>query len=103
MKEGHSRLTSKTSLSDARSKLHISKSDSIINEIHSLILKRKKVEREFLTLRKKLYKRRGHTVISSDNWEDWKLLSMEYDEIKKIISDIDDRYMALKRLRDKLK
>lgn len=103
MKEGRFRLPPKNSPSGPSSKLHLSKSDSIIQEIHSLILKRKKIEGEFLMLRKKLYKKRGRTIISSDNWEDWKLLSMEYDEIKKIISDIDDRCVALKRLRGKLK
>ncbi|MGI0086424.1 MAG: hypothetical protein ACREBI_00480 [Nitrosotalea sp.] len=77
-------------------------SDSILKEIESLILKRKKIEEEFVILRKRLQKKNG-SIINSENWEDWKLLSLEYDEIKKIIGDIDEKYLALKRLRHELK
>ncbi|MGI0045602.1 MAG: hypothetical protein ACREBB_00230 [Nitrosotalea sp.] len=78
-------------------------SDSILKEIELLILKRKKIEEEFVILRKRLRQKKNTTIINSANWEDWKLLSLEYDEIKKIIGDIDEKYLALKRLRHELK
>ncbi|MGI0073888.1 MAG: hypothetical protein ACREA3_08755 [Nitrosotalea sp.] len=86
------------------SKIYITHaSDSILQEIESLILKRKKFEGDFILLRKRLFQKKSVTVINSENWEDWKLLSLEYDEIKKIIEDIDERYLVLKRLRHELK
>ncbi len=86
------------------SKIHLSNdSDSILKEIGLLILKRRKIEKEFAILRKKLLKKKDSIIISSENWEDWKLLSMEYDEMKKIIADIDEKYLALKKLRHELK
>ncbi|MGI0101803.1 MAG: hypothetical protein ACREA7_04315 [Nitrosotalea sp.] len=78
-------------------------SDSILKEIESLILKRKKIEEEFVILRKRLRQKKNATIINSENWEDWKLLSLEYDEIKKIIGEIDEKYLSLKRLRHELK
>lgn len=84
-------------------KIHISNSsDSILKDIESLILKRKKIESDFNILRKKLLNKKKRTIDSA-NWEDWKLLSLEYDEIKEIIRDIDEKCLALKRLRHELK
>ncbi len=86
------------------SKIHITDaSDSILQEIESLILKRKKIEGDFILLRKRLLQKKNATIINSENWEDWKLLSLEYDEVKKIIADIDEKYLLLKRLRHELK
>ncbi len=83
-------------------KLRLSNSDNILKEIETLILKRKKIEKEFAILRKKLLQKKSITIDSS-NWEEWKILSMEYDEIKKIIGEIDKRYVILKRFRHELK
>ncbi|MDE1827186.1 MAG: hypothetical protein KGH83_06315, partial [Thaumarchaeota archaeon] len=81
------------------SKIHITNaSDSILKEIEILILKRKKIESNFETLRKKLLDKKKRTI-DSENWEDWKLLSLEYDELKDIIKDMDEKYQTLKRLR----
>lgn len=85
------------------SSMHIDDSGSILKEIKALIVKRKKLEKEFALLGKRLLKKRDGTVLSSENWEDWKLLSMEYDEMKKTISEIDARHLALKKLRRKLR
>lgn len=84
------------------SKIHITNvSDSILKEIEALILKRKKIESNFETLRKKLLDKKKRTI-DSENWEDWKLLSLEYDELKDIIKDMDEKYQTLKRLRHEL-
>ena len=37
-------------------------------------------------------------VIDSSNWEDWKTLSLEYDEIKQIINEIDEKCLLLKQI-----
>lgn len=85
------------------SKIHITDaSDSILNEIEALISKRKEIEKNFETLRKKLLDKKKKTIDSA-NWEDWKLLSLEYDELKEIIKDIDEKCLSLKRLRHELK
>ncbi len=87
----------------ASSKIHITNSsDSILKEIEALISKRKKIESNFETLREKLLDKKKRTI-DSENWEDWKLLSLEYDELKEIIKDIDEKYLSLKRLRHELK
>ncbi len=78
-------------------------SDSILEEIDVLILKRKEYESKFSILRKKLLNKKMAIVINSANWEDWKLLSLEYDEMKKIILDIDKKWADLKRLRRQLR
>lgn len=84
------------------SKIHITNaSDSILKEIETLILKRKKIESNFETLRKKLLDKKKKTL-DSENWEDWKLLSLEYDELKDIVKDMDEKYQTLKRLRHEL-
>lgn len=85
------------------SKIHITDaSDSILNEIEALISKRKEIEENFEILRKKLLDKKKKTIDSA-NWEDWKLLSLEYDELKEIIKDIDEKCLSLKRLRHGLK
>ena len=78
-------------------------SNSILEEIHALILKRKKYERKFSIFRKILLSKKRAIVINSSNWEDWKLLSLKYDEMKKIILDIDKKWADLKRLRRQLR
>lgn len=84
------------------SKIHITDaSDSILNEIEALISKRKEIEKNFETLRKKLLDKKKKTIDSA-NWEDWKLLSLEYDELKDTIKDMDEKYLSLKRLRHEL-
>lgn len=37
-------------------------------------------------------------MIDSSNWEDWKMLSLEYDEIKQIINEIDEKWLLLKQI-----
>ena len=37
-------------------------------------------------------------VIDSSNWEDWKVLSMEYDEIKQLINEIEEKCSLLKQI-----
>ena len=78
-------------------------SDSILEEIYALILKRKEYESKFSILQKKLLSKKSAILINSTNWEDWKLLSIEYDEMKKIILDIDKKWTDLKRLRRQLR
>ncbi|MDE1765674.1 MAG: hypothetical protein KGI27_05265 [Thaumarchaeota archaeon] len=85
------------------SKIHITNvSDGILKEIDALISKRKKIESNFEILREKLLDKKKRTI-DSENWEDWKLLSLEYDELKEIVEDIDEKYLSLKRLRYELK
>lgn len=71
---------------------------SIIDEIELLISKRKNIEKNFEQLRKKLLKGKKTSVIDSSNWEDWKMLSLEYDEIKQIINEIDKKCLLLKQI-----
>ncbi len=70
----------------------------IIEEIELLISKRKDIEKDFELLRKKLLKGKKTSVIDSSNWEDWKMLSLEYDEIKQIINEIDEKCLLLKQI-----
>ena len=71
---------------------------SIIEEIELLISKRKNIEVDFEQLRKKLLIGKKNNVIDSSNWEDWKMLSLEYDEIKQIINEIDEKCLLLKQI-----
>ncbi len=70
----------------------------LIEEIELLISKRKDIEKDFELLRKKLLKGKKTNVIDSSNWEDWKMLSLEYDEIKQIINEIDEKCLLLKQI-----
>ena len=70
----------------------------IIDEIEVLISKRKNIEKDFEQLRKKLLIGKKPNVIDSSNWEDWKILSLEYDEIKQIINEIDKKWSLLKQI-----
>lgn len=70
----------------------------IVDEIELLISKRKKIEKDFEQLRKKLLIGKKPNVIDSSNWEDWKILSLEYDEIKQIINEIDKKWSLLKQI-----
>lgn len=63
-----------------------------------MISKRKNIEADFEQLRKKLLKGKKTNVIDSSNWEDWKMLSLEYDEIKQIINEIDKKCLFLKQI-----
>ncbi len=65
-----------------------------------LISNRKKIEKDFEQLRKKLLIGKKTNVIDSSNWEDWKMLSLEYDEIKQIINKIDEKWLVLKQIQD---
>lgn len=71
----------------------------ITDEIESLISKRRTIEENFEQLRKKLFIGKKTNVIDSSNWEDWKVLSMEYDEIKQVINEIDEKWSLLKQIR----
>ena len=71
---------------------------AIIDEIELLISKRKNIEADFEQLRKKLLIGKKTNVIDSSNWEDWKMLSLEYDEIKQIINEIDEKCLLLKQI-----
>jgi hypothetical protein len=75
----------------------------ITDKIELLISKRKKIEKDFEQLRKKLLSGKKPNVIDSSNWEDWKMLSLEYDEIKQIIDKIDEQWSALKQIQTGLK
>ena len=70
----------------------------IIDEIEVLISKRKNIEKDFEQLRKRLLIGKKTNVIDSSNWEDWKMLSLEYDEIKQIIHEIDEKWLLLKQI-----
>lgn len=70
----------------------------IIDDIELLISKRKNIEKDFEQLRKKLLSGKKTNVIDSSNWEDWKMLSLEYDEIKQIINEIDEKWLLLKQI-----
>lgn len=84
-------------------KIHIPDgSDSMLAEIELLKSTRKKIEKDFERLRSKLLNRKKVSKINSSNWEDWKKLSVEYDEIKQIMRDIDEKILTLKRLQEKL-
>ncbi|HEX5358354.1 MAG TPA: hypothetical protein VFW99_00400 [Candidatus Nitrosotalea sp.] len=76
---------------------------NIIDEIELLISNRKKIEKDFEQLRKKLLIGKKTNVIDSSNWEDWKMLSLEYGEIKQIINEIDEKWLALKQVQVSLK
>lgn len=76
--------------------------DNILEEIEVLISKRKIIEKNFQRLRKKLLSRKKVSVINSTNWEDWKMLSLEYDEIKQIMNDVEEKLLSLKKLRKRL-
>jgi hypothetical protein len=75
---------------------------NIIGEIELLISNRKKIEKNFEQLRKKLLIGSKTNVIDSSNWEDWKMLSLEYDEIKQIINQIDEKLLVLKQIQTSL-
>ncbi|MFZ0184119.1 MAG: hypothetical protein WAL88_04725 [Nitrosotalea sp.] len=75
----------------------------ITDKIELLISKRKKIEKDFEQLRKKLLSGKKTSVIDSSNWEDWKMLSLENDEIKQIINEIDEQWSALKQIQTGLK
>jgi hypothetical protein len=70
----------------------------ITDEIELLISKRKKIEENFEQLRKKLLIGKKTNVLNSLNWEDWKMLSIEYDEMKQIIDEIDKKWIVLKQI-----
>lgn len=70
----------------------------ITDEIELLISKRKKIEENFEQLRKKLLIGKKTNVLNSLNWEDWKTLSIEYDEMKQIIDEIDKKWIVLKQI-----
>jgi hypothetical protein len=70
----------------------------IIDDIELLISKRKNVEKDFEQLCKRLLIGKKTNVIDSSNWEDWKMLSLEYDEIKQIINEIDEKWLLLKQI-----
>lgn len=76
---------------------------NIIDEIELLISNRKKIEKDFEQLREKLLIGKKTNVIDSSNWEDWKMLSLEYDEIKQIINQIDEKWLVLKQIQTSLK
>lgn len=80
------------------SRIIIDESKIIIDEIELLISKRKNIEKDFEQLRKKLSVGKKTNVINSSNWEDWKMLSLEYDEIKQIINEIDEKWLLLKQI-----
>ena len=70
----------------------------ISDEIELLVSKRKEMEKNFEQLHKKLLMDKKTNVIDSSNWEDWKVLSIEYDEIKQIINEIDEKCSLLKQI-----
>lgn len=70
----------------------------IADEIELLVSKRKEMEKNFEQLRKKLLRDKKTNVIDSSNWEDWKVLSIEYDEIKQLINEIDEKCSLLKQI-----
>lgn len=78
------------------SRIITDESKIITDEIELLVSKRKKIEEDFEQLRKKLLIGKKTNVIDSSNWEDWKVLSMEYDEIKQIVNEIDEKWSLLK-------
>lgn len=80
------------------SRIITDESKIIIDEIELLVSKRKKIEKNFEQLRKKLLMDTKTNVIDSSNWEDWKVLSIEYDEIKQIINEIDEKCSLLKQI-----
>ncbi len=80
------------------SRIIIDESKIITNEIELLISKRKNIEKDFEQLRKKLSIGKKTNVIDSSNWEDWKMLSLEYDEIKQVINEIDEKRLLLKQI-----
>lgn len=47
---------------------------------------------------KKLLIGRKTNVMDSANWENWKILSTEYDEIKQIINETDEKWSLLKQI-----
>src|ERR1051326_5109166 len=81
------------------SRIIIDESKIIIDDIELLISKRKNIEKDFEQLRKKLLIVKNTNVIDSSNWEDWKMLSLEYDEIKQIINEIDEKWLLLKQIK----
>jgi uncharacterized protein YeaO (DUF488 family) len=87
----------------AISKIHIQDgSNSILAEIELLKSTKKKIEKDFERLRSKLLNRKKVSKINSSNWEDWKKLSMEYDEIRQIMKDINEKILTLKKFQEKL-
>lgn len=70
----------------------------IADEIELLVSKRKEMEKNFEQLRKKLLMNKKTNVIDSSNWEDWKVLSMEYDEIKQLINEIEEKCSLLRQI-----
>lgn len=83
--------------------IRITDQDSIQLEISRLSVRKKRIESEFANLKKKLIKTRHATVLDSSNWEEWKVLSMEHDEMMKLTAEINAKYTALRRLRCLLK
>lgn len=85
------------------SRIITDESKIITDEIELLISKREKIEKNFEQLRKKLLIGKKTNVINSLNWEDRKVLSVEYDEIKQIINEINEKRSLLKQVQDGLK
>ena len=80
------------------SRIIADESKIIIDETELLISRRKNIEKDFEQLRKKLSIGKKTNVIDSSNWEDWKMLSLEYDEIKQMINEIDGKWLLLKQI-----
>ena len=80
------------------SRMITDESKIITDEIELLVSKRKEIEKNFEQLHKKLLMDKKTNVIDSSNWEDWKVLSIEYDEIKQIINEIDEKCSLLKQI-----
>lgn len=80
------------------SRIITDESKIITDEIELLVSKRKEIEKNFEQLHKKLLMNKKTNVIDSSNWEDWKVLSMEYDEIKQLISEIEEKCSLLKQI-----
>lgn len=69
----------------------------VLREIDVLVSERKEIEKDF-ERRKKLLVRRRPSIIDSSNWEDWKVMSAEYDELKQIVSAIDKKLALLRKI-----
>jgi len=74
----------------------------ILLDMRALVLKKNELEKEFFKHRRKLCQTNSRTTLNSANWEDWKRLSMEHDELKDLISDINKRHRALRKLKFEL-
>jgi predicted nucleic acid-binding Zn-ribbon protein len=75
---------------------------NLLKEIKYLRNEKKRNEKKFDRLIRLLDKKKPK-VINSSNWENWQRLSIEHDEMKRIMNDIDKKLSQVENLYKKMR